>query len=359
MKISKAYAALMLAAVVLVGGCVAHYITQSENRTSENQLFAMDTLMSFTATGTRSEEAVDAAMKEIQRLDRLLSTGDAASEVSAVNMNGGGEVSEDTANVFTAAVQMYEETGGLFDFTIYPLIKLWGFPTKEYRVPPEAEIAQKLSLVDASKAELAGCLVKLGEGQEIDFGGIAKGYASARVMDIFHDYGITSGLVSLGGNIEALGSKPDGTPWRIGIQNPEGTQGTYLGVLEVTDKAVVTSGGYERYFEENGHTYIHIIDPRTGKPAESDLLSVTVVSEDGTLADGLSTSLFIMGLQDAQKFWREHLDSESAFEMVLVDTGGKVYVSEGLAGSFTLADQRPLSQIPAWPGLPALSSVSD
>ncbi len=347
MRISKAHAALTLAAVVLIGGCVAHYLVQSRNRTSEQQLFAMDTLMSFTATGAQSEEAVDAAMKEIQRLDRLLSTGDAASEVSAVNMNGGGEVSEDTANVFTAAMRMYEETGGLFDFTIYPLAKLWGFPAKEYRVPSEAEIAQKLPLVDASKTALAGSLVKLDAGQEIDFGGIAKGYASTRVMDIFRDYGVTSGLVSLGGNIEALGARPDGTPWRIGVQDPEGTQGSYLGVLEVTDKAVVTSGGYERYFEENGHTYIHIIDPRTGKPAESDLLSVTVVSEDGTLADGLSTSLFIMGLQGAQEFWRAHLDSESAFEMVLVDTDGKVYASEGLAGSFSLTEQRPLSQIHA------------
>ncbi len=347
MRISKAHAALTLAAVVLIGGCVAHYLTRSENRTSENQLFAMDTLMSFTATGARSEEAIDATMKEIQRLDRLLSTGNAASEVSVVNANGGGEVSGDTANLFTAAMRMYEETGGLFDFTIYPIMKLWGFPTKEYRVPSEAEIAQKLPLANASETELVGNAVKLGEGQEIDFGGIAKGYASARVMDIFRDYGITSGLISLGGNIEALGARPDGSPWRIGVQDPEGAQGAYLGVLEVTDKAVVTSGGYERYFEENGHTYIHIIDPRTGKPAESDLLSVTVVSEDGTLADGLSTSLFIMGLQGAQEFWRAHLDSEFPFEMVLIDTGGKVYVSEGLAGSFTLTGQRPLSQIPA------------
>jgi len=344
MRINKSHLTLALAAAALITGCAAHYFLQSEKRTVEKQLFAMDTFMSFSATGKRAEEAVDAAMKEVQRLDALLSTGNPSSEVSAVNTHGGGEVSEDTANLIRAAMDMYKTTGGLFDFTIYPLTKLWGFTTKKYHVPSDEEIASILPLIDASKTTLDNNHVKLGESQEIDFGGIAKGYASTRVMEIFREYEITSGLVSLGGNIETLGAKPDGAPWRIGVQNPESEQGAYLGVLEVTDKAVVTSGGYERYFEENGRTYIHIIDPRTGRPAESDLLSATIVSGDGTLADGLSTALFIMGLHDAQEFWKTNSKTIN-FEVVLVDTNGKVYVSEGLNDSFTLTDDRQISYI--------------
>lgn len=130
---------------------------------------------------------------------------------------------------------------------------------------------------------------------KVDFGGIAKGYTSASVMEIFKECGVTSGLVSLGGNVQALGSKIDGSSWKVAVQNPDSEE-NYLGVLSIKDKAVITSGGYERYLK-NGKVYHHIIDPSTGYPANSGLKSVTIVSNDGTLADGLSTSLFIMGLK--------------------------------------------------------------
>ena len=150
-------------------------------------------------------------------------------------------------------------------------------------------------------------------------------------MDIFKDYKVDSGLVNLGGNVQAYGTKPDGSNWRVAIQNPNNTE-DYIGVLSIADKAVITSGGYERYFEQDGKTYHHIIDPSTGYPAENGLISVTIVSDDGTLADGLSTSLFIMGKDKAVEFWKSHSDE---FDAVLEADDGTLYVTEGIKDSFT------------------------
>jgi thiamine biosynthesis lipoprotein len=322
-------AGVILAAAVC--GLLWQYHKGTGERSCTENIFAMDTVMSFTAYGKNSEAAVEAAIKEVERLDALLSTGKSSSEISGINKTGGGQgLSEDTAALFQRGLEFYEDTDGAFDFTVYPLMQLWGFPTKEYRVPTEEELQAVLPLVDASKVRVAGDGtdgVSLGEGQRVDFGGIAKGYASERVMERYRECDITSGMVSLGGNVQVLGEKPDGSAWRVGIQDPEGTRGEQVAVLEVTDCAVVTSGGYERYFEEDGNTYIHILDPVTGYPAERDLASVTVISEDGTLADALSTALYIMGFDDAVSYWRAH---EGEFETVLITDQGTIFVTEGI-----------------------------
>ncbi len=321
---------LALGALVLVIGCAVQYSRTQKNSECTRELFAMDTIMRFTAYGAKSAEAVDAAIQEVQRLDALLSTGSASSEVSALNQNGGGEVSEDTARLLTAALEFYTSTGGLFDCTVYPLMRLWGFPTQEYHVPTETELAETLPLADSSKTRFDGQTLRLAEGQAVDFGGIAKGYAAQRVIEIFQSYGVSSGNISLGGNVQVLGSKPDGSDWRIGIQDPGGLQGSILAVVPVQDRALVTSGGYERFFVEDGKTYIHILDPRTGCPAETDLLSATVVASDGMLADALSTSLFIMGSQDAARYWREN---GCTFDMILVTKNREILVTERISGS--------------------------
>ena len=173
--------------------------------------------------------------------------------------------------------------------------------------------------------------VTLGADQQIDFGGIAKGYTGQKLAELFQEYGVSSALVSLGGNIQAIGTKPDGSSWKVGIRDPKGGQQDYIGVLFVENQAVVTSGGYERYFEEDGKTYIHIINPRTGYPADGDLLSVTIVSRDGTLADGMSTALYIMGYEKACQFWRQHREE---FNVILVTDDGKIHISENLKENF-------------------------
>lgn len=316
---------------VVLGGIFVKYETDGRNRSCTDQLFAMDTYMTFTACGKEAEEAVQEAIAEVQRLDALLSTGSERSEVSRINAAGGGELSEDSQILLERALEIYEETGGLFDPTIYPLMELWGFPTQEYHVPTEAEIQETLALVDASRVRRDGASVTLGAGQRLDFGGIAKGYTSARLMEIFRSHGISSGFVSLGGNVQTIGKKQDGTNWQIGIQDPDSGQGEVIAVVEVEDRAVITSGGYERYFEEDGNTYIHILDPRTGYPADGDLESVTVVSADGTLADALSTSLYLMGYEDAEEYWRVHREE---FDMVLITDQGEICVTEGLRDRF-------------------------
>lgn len=322
-------AACVAVLLAVCGAALWYGGRMGEEKFCTKQLYAMDTVMTFTAYGKNCEEAVDAAMEEVQRLDELLSTGNADSEISMLNAVGAGTVSEDTAELFREGMEIYRATGGTFDFTIYPLMCLWGFPSKNYHVPSEEELRETLSLVDASKVSMEGNEVRLGEGQQVDFGGIAKGYTSARVMEIYRDYGITSGMVSLGGNVQVLGRKPEGSAWRVGIQDPEGAQGEITAVFAAESCAVVTSGGYERYFEEAGVTYMHILDPGTGYPAEENITSVTVISEDGTLADALSTSLYIMGMEEAVSFWKTYGDT---FEMVLITSEGELYATEGVSG---------------------------
>jgi thiamine biosynthesis lipoprotein len=306
----------------------------SENAESESRdVFAMDTYMTVTAYGEYAEEAVDRAEEEILRLDSLLSTGDETSEVAQVNANNGGKLSEDAAYLVERSLELYEETDGRFDIAIYPVMEAWGFTDENYRVPDADELEDLLTYTDVSQIEFDETTGEIGfamDGMQIDLGGIAKGYTSTRIMDIYRECGVTSGLVNLGGNVQVMGTKTDGSSWRVAVQNPD-DENDYIGVLSIVDKAVITSGGYERYFEEDGKTYHHIIDPATGYPADNGLTSVTIVSADGTLADGLSTSLFIMGREDAVEFWQAHSEE---FDMILMDEDGVLWVSDGIADDF-------------------------
>ena len=315
---------------LLCAGCGS---SASEAKSVSREFFAMDTVMQLAVNGRNAESAADLAAAEITRLEKLLDAGAEDSEVGRINAEGKGKLSPDGIALMKEAGLLYEETGGLFDVTVYPVVELWGFISKDYRVPSDGELSKALDLVGMDTIEAfdpeSGRLTLGGKGRKIDFGGIAKGYAAERVCTILKEKGIKSALINLGGNVQALGAKPDGSAWRIGIRNPEG--GEYLGVVSCKDRAVVTSGGYERYFEQDGKTYHHIIDPRTGYPAESGLVSVTIVTADGLLADGLSTSLFIMGEDEAIRFWRERTDR---FDMVLLTADGRLLVSEGLKDSF-------------------------
>ena len=308
-----------------------------ENQVKEpvsQDIFAMDTYMTVTAYGDTAQEAVSEAVEEIQRLDALLSTGNENSEVYKLNQAGGGTLSEDTCYLLERSLELWKDTDGRFEVGIYPVMQAWGFTDGEYQVPSGEELQQLIALADSSKISFdeENSAVTFGlEGMEIDLGGIAKGYTSSRIMDIYREHGVSSGLVSLGGNVQAMGSRPDGNPWRVAIQNPSGGD-DYLGVLEAEDCAVITSGGYERYFEEDGIVYHHIIDPGTGYPADSGLTSVTIVSPDGTLADGLSTSLFIMGREEAERYWQQH---SGEFDVILLDRDENLYITEGIADQFT------------------------
>lgn len=319
-------------------------LTACKEASAEKQVFAMDTVMMLTAYGDQSEEALKAAELELYRLDSLLSKTDEGSTVSALNGAAGaattveGEVLEllELAKVYSG------ETGGAFDITISPVVSAWGFTEDAYRVPDEAELKELLSSVGSERIKLNGDTAVLEQGTEIDLGGIAKGYASDRVAEIFRSYEISRGTVVLGGNALAAGTREDGQAWRVGVRDPKNSEGL-VGLVHLEDAYAVTSGGYERYFEENGKTYHHIIDPATGYPAESGLTSVTVVADckepgtrNGTMCDALSTALFVMGEERALEFWR---DGGLEFEVVLVTEDGRVVVTEGLADRFTESEE--------------------
>ena len=323
----------ILAAAVLTA-CGGSKPEEDDTVQSTQEIFAMDTYMTVTAYGDQAQEAVDEAEKEIQRLDKLLSTGNEESEIAQLNQNKSATLSEDAGYLVERALELNKETDGAFDIAIYPVMEAWGFPTQNYQVPTADTLESLLKLADVSQIIYDENSRKISfgrEGMKIDLGGIAKGYTSSRIMDIYKENNISSGLVNLGGNVQALGTKPDGSKWRVAVQSPDDTE-DYLGILSVEDKAVITSGGYERYFEQDGKTYHHIIDPKTGYPAENGLTSVTVVSEDGTLADGLSTSLFIMGKDKAIEFWRAHSDE---FDIIMLTDEGKLYVTEGIQDDFS------------------------
>ena len=303
----------------------------SENDKYSSDIFAMDTYMSLTAYGAKAEDAVTEAIHEIQRLDAMFSVGNTDSDVTTANMQGSATVSDETAYLVEQSLEISRKTDGAFDITIYPVMELWGFTTKNYKVPQADELQETLKRVSYENVSLKDHELVLKNNAQIDFGGIAKGYTSSRVMQIFKEYGIEHGMVNLGGNVQTLGTKTDGTAWRVAIQSPQGGN-QYLGVLETSDQAVITSGGYERYFEEKGVTYHHIIDPKTGYPSDSDLTSVTIVCADGTKADALSTSFFVMGLQKAESFY-ENTDLD--FDVILLTKDNQIYISEGIAQNFT------------------------
>lgn len=330
----------VLAAALLLGGCGTDAVPSSSSSETDAQssqsqeLYAMDTVMTLTAYGPQAKKALNDAADEIERLDALWSISSSDGDIARLNTDKQATLSDDTIALLKRAQEISASTGGLFACTIEPVMEAWGFTNGNYTVPDDATLQSLLAHVDDTQIAIDGNTVTIPADVKVDLGGIAKGFTSDRVMELFSADGVTSGIISLGGNVQTLGTKPDGSLWRVGIQDPDDSSGI-IATIEVADKAVITSGGYQRYFEQDGTTYHHIIDPRTGMPADSGLTSVTIVSDDGTLADGLSTSLFIMGKEAALDYWRAH---RGDFDVILVASDGSVTISEGLADCCTLSD---------------------
>lgn len=298
---------------------------------SEEHFFAMDTYMTIEAYGDNSAECVSQARKRVETLEKLWSATDENSEIYAINHGKNPELSDETLDLLSFTLEMSAKTDGAFDATIYPVLTVWGFTADEHRVPDESELAELLEKVGYGKISADGNKITLEQGMMLDFGGAAKGYASDECAAIMRENGIKSAMINLGGNVYALGKRPDGNLWKIGIADPFGENSENAGIVAVSDRAVVTSGNYQRYFTQNGKTYGHIIDPKTGYPADNDLLSVTVVAEEGKLCDVLSTALFVMGRERAERFFREN----GGFDMILIAKSGEIYITEGISENFT------------------------
>ena len=311
---------------------------RAEPQEASLQTVAMDTFMSLTVwdeDGELAQDALAQASALIQTLDGMLSATQEGSVVYALNHADGAwtEVGGDAAQLLDRALELSRLTGGALDITAYPAVQAWGFISGEYRVPDDEELEKLAALIDYTKLEVDGTQARLPQGMEVELGAVAKGYTGDRLAQLMEELGITSALFDLGqSSIQAIGTKPGGSLWRIGLQDPAGSG--YLGVLEVADQAVGTSGGYQRCFEENGQTYWHILDPDTAAPARSGLASVTVVSSSGLLCDGLSTALFVLGQEKGIQLWRDH--PELDFEAIFISQDGTITMTAGLEDSFAL-----------------------
>ena len=298
------------------------------------QVFAMDTYIDLTGYGSAAEAALEEIAARIEELDALLSVTNEDSEVYALNHAGGEAltVSEITAELIAFTQSLSELTDGALDITVYPLMLAWGFTTGEYQIPSDEVISSLLPYVDESRITVDGTTVTVPAEMQLDLGAVVKGYACDLAGSILEEYGVEHALLNFGGStINLTGTKVDGSSWRVAIQDPE-DDSAYAGILEVTDCIIDTSGGYERYFtDDDGNVYWHIIDPDTGYPADSGLISVTIISEEGITGDALSTACFVMGLEMTIDYWR----SSGDFEFVLITEDHDLYVSEGIADSFT------------------------
>lgn len=321
----RAAATILAAALVFtLAACAA-----GENNKSAT-FTAMDTVVTLTVWGDGADSAIEEAKQIISALESELSVTAPESAVARANAGERVVLGDDGAALLRRALGMGETTGGALDVTVYPLVRAWGFTTGEYRVPSKEEIDSLLPLVGSAHVRLAddGSL-SLDEGTMIDLGAVAKGYAADIICERLRAEGIEAALVNLGGNVQTLGAKADGEPWRIAIASPEGDGNAC--VVECGGGAVVTSGSYQRYFEANGKRYCHIIDPATGYPADNGLDSVTVVGESGFECDALSTAMYVLGKDGAIEYWREH----GGFEMILIADRG-VFATAGIAPALTL-----------------------
>lgn len=271
----------------------------------DRSIFCMDTVMDIQVWGVDATLIAENLITALQDLDSQWNANSDTSVIAALNR--GDALTPEQQTLIDRVESLAQRTGGAFDPRLYAVTEAWGFPTDEFRIPTQQEL-------DAALAQ-----------QLWDLGAAIKGYAADRCVELLQQTAATRAMLDLGGNIQTYGEKPDGSPWKIGIRSPRnsGTVGT---VCVNGTMSIVTSGDYQRYFEQDGKRYCHIFDPETGCPADSGLASVTVVCESGLTADVLSTALFVMGLEEGSEFWRESTD----FEAIFITAEGEIFATEGV-----------------------------
>jgi thiamine biosynthesis lipoprotein len=314
---------------------------------SEFVLGTVCTVRLYKETRTEIYQAIFSRFREIEA---LMSVNSADSDISAVN-NGAGiapvRVHPEVLDVVESALRYAELSGGAFDPSVGPLVKLWNIGEDDARLPPEDEIRETLPLVgwrDVVVDREAGTVFLRRPGMRLDLGGIAKGYAADEAVRIIKEYGVKSAIVDLGGNVFAYGEKPgkwsgqllpwQKLPWRVGIQNPLEDRGQYFAVMELRNKSAVTSGVYERFLELDGRKYHHILSTQNGYPVDSSLLSVTVVADRSIDADALSTSAFALGWERGSAL----IESLEGIVAVFVFDDMIVRCTRGMEDWFTLTD---------------------
>lgn len=283
-----------------------------KNATTQTSMILMDTVVDVRVDGRKSEKLVAKTFSIMQDLEKTLSRFIEDSDVSKINANTGEwvEISDTTLEVIQMGINIGELSQGAFDITIGALLDLWGFGSGHYYVPNDAELEKALATIDYKKVEInqEENKVRIPEGTILDLGGIAKGYIVDQGIEFLKSEHVIRAIINAGGDISVIGRRPDDQPWRVGVQDPE-SPASIRWVLPLENTTVVTSGDYQRYFEYGGQKWHHIIDPKTGYPADS-LRSVTIVGDDAAISDAVSTAVFVLGWEKGIKFMEESTDIE-------------------------------------------------
>ncbi|SFH53673.1 thiamine biosynthesis lipoprotein [Tindallia magadiensis] len=336
----------MISALFMIGltlFIISNFIDQSEGEWVEKNEFVLGTFSQirvYAPTEADGEAIIRKAFDRVHEIEKRMSPNIENSQVHQINHLANEaftEVTEDTLEVIQTGIDYYELTDGLFHIGLGSLINIWGIGTEEPYVPKQSEIDKLLEALDINAILIENSSVMIqNKDMALDLGGIAKGYAVDESVRILKEEGIQSGFINFGGDVYALGKKPDKTPWNVGIREPIIESGGLLGRVPADNLSVVTSGDYERYFIEDDTIFHHIIDPRTGFPSESDLKSVTVISETSMDGDVYSTALFIMELSQGLSF----VESVPGVEAVFVNHKKEIYLSSGLKnGGFELMNE--------------------
>jgi len=320
----KKILALILALIFIFSSC------SRSNEPYSRTDFYLGTVVTLTIYDDNAENLMDGAMAEIERLENLLSRSIDGSDINRINESAGlngVRVSLETVEVIEKGIEFYNISEGLFDITIGPLVDLWGIGTESAGVPKEEERLAAIDNIGIEAIETDGNLVFLASsGMKLETGGIAKGYIADKVAEYLRENNCEAAVINLGGNVLTLGKKPDGSTWKIGIQNPFESTGTYIRVVEVDEKSVVTSGPYERFFEENGTVYHHILNPFTGYPVDSDIAGVSIISDKSMDGDGLSTTVFALGSEKGMAL----IETIGDAECIIILKDGNIEYSSGL-----------------------------
>lgn len=313
--------------VVLLASC-----TKKQAAPQSQSFFMLGTVCKVTIYDNPTPEAFSASFARLREIEDRMSLRNSKSEVAEINLNAGKQpvvVSKDTFKVVQKALEIAAISGGAFDPTVGPLVQAWDIGGEQPRKPLQDEIDFILPLIGYSRVVLdedSSSVFLEDEGMVLDLGGIAKGYAADEVARILFEHGVRHAIVNLGGNVLTVGKKMDGTPWKIGVQDPEALRGEYVMILSLIDQTLVTSGPYERFLELDGEVFHHILDTKTGYPVNSDYTSVSIITENSLLADALSTALYALGYEDGMAL----INTLEGVEAIFMTREKKILLSEGL-----------------------------
>lgn len=325
-----------IALSVSVVGCAQEEEADPISRTE----LIMGTVVKLTLYEGGSEKILDKAFERMEQIEDLVSANKEETELDKLNKNAGispVKLSDTSYEIIDKALYYSEISKGGYDLTIGPLVKLWSIGLPEAKVPTQQEIDETIDKIDYSKVEVNPKTKEVflkEEGMMLDLGSIAKGYAADEVVEILGDEGVESAIIDLGGNIYAMGLKEGNKNWRIGIQNPFDDRGSVVGAVEISNKTVVTSGVYERYIEEDGVKYHHILNPKTGYPYDTEIQGVSIIADKSIDADSLSTLVFTKGIEEGL----ELVESLEGIDAIFVTNKKEVYISEGLRDNFKITN---------------------